>query len=166
MWNCSRFYKDLARDSGMRHESRKRMIMASVIISQLCLLLVAISPLWAENTSAPETIVKEQKSSAVAEEPEGVEGKAYYYAKRYNKKRTSSGAIYNPRKLTAAHPTIPFGTRVKVVNIANNRSVVVTVNDRCRKQNSELIDLSRAAARQLGFLGKGTARVRITPIEE
>jgi rare lipoprotein A len=139
--------------------------MTLVIACQLG-LLVAMPPLQAKTTSAPKTIVKEQKSSAVRDEPRGVKGKAYYYAKRYNKKRTSSGAIYNPRKLTAAHPTIPLGTRVKVVNLANKRSVVVTVNDRCRKHSFEFIDLSQAAARQLGFLGKGMARVRIIPIKE
>jgi len=149
----------------MRLESQKRMIMTLVIACQLG-LLVAMPPLQAKTTSAPKTIVKEQKSSAVRDEPRGVKGKAYYYAKRYNKKRTSSGAIYNPRKLTAAHPTIPLGTRVKVVNLANKRSVVVTVNDRCRKHSFEFIDLSQAAARQLGFLGKGMARVRIIPIKE
>ncbi|MEI7639169.1 MAG: septal ring lytic transglycosylase RlpA family protein [Syntrophus sp. (in: bacteria)] len=141
------------------------MIITLVIAFQLC-LLVATTPLQAETTSPPETITKEQKSSAVVEEQEGVEGKAYYYAKRYNKRKTSSGAIYNPRKLTAAHPTIPLGTRVKVVNLANDRSVVVTVNDRCRKHSFEFIDLSQAAARQLGFFGKGMARVRIITIEE
>lgn len=149
----------------MSLESQKSMIMALVIACQLG-LLVAMPPLQAETTSPPETIIKEQKNSAVVEEPEGVEGKAYYYAKRYNKKRTSSGARYNPRKLTAAHPTIPLGNRLKVVNLANDRSVVVTVNDRCRKHSFEFIDLSQAAARKLGFLGKGMARVRIIPIEE
>jgi rare lipoprotein A len=151
----------------MRLDSRKIMIMTLVIAFQLG-LLVAVPPLQAETTSSPETIIKEQNSSAVVkeQEPEGIEGKAYYYAKRYNNRRTSSGATYNPRKLTAAHPDFPLGTRVKVVNIANNRSVVVTVNDRCRKHSFEFIDLSQAAARQLGFFGKGTARVRIIPIEE
>jgi len=149
----------------MHFESRKRMIKALVIACQLCLLVV-MPPLQAETTSPPETIIKEQKSSADVEEPEGIEGKAYYYAKRYYKRKTSSGAIYRPRKLTAAHPTLPLGTRVKVVNLANKRSVVVTVNDRCRKHSFEFIDLSQAAARELGFLGKGMARVRITPIDE
>lgn len=144
---------------------QKSMIIIFLVAFQLGLLF-AMPPLHAETTSPPETITKEQASSAVAEEPEGVEGKAYYYAKRYNKKRTSSGALYNPRKLTAAHPTIPLGTRLKVVNLVNKRSVVVTVNDRCRKQSFEVIDLSQAAARQLGFFGKGTARVRIIPINE
>jgi rare lipoprotein A len=149
----------------MSLKSQKSMIMALVIACQLG-LFVLIPHLQAEVAYAPETFIKEQKNPAVVEEPEGVEGKAYYYAKRYNKKRTSSGAIHNSRKLTAAHPTIPLGTRVKVVNLANDRSVVVTVNDRCRKRSFELIDLSQAAARQLGFLGKGTAWVRIIPIEE
>jgi len=151
----------------MRLDIQKRVIMALVIAYQLG-LLVAVPPLQAETTSPPETIIKEQKSSAAVEEkePEGVEGKAYYYAKRYNQRRTSSGAIYNPRKLTAAHPTIALGTRLKVVNLANDRSVVVTVNDRCRKHSFEFIDLSRAAARQLGFFGKGMARVRIIPLED
>lgn len=153
----------------MRIESRKITItiMSLVIAFQLG-FLVAMPPVQGEETPPQERIIKEQRRSAVTEEQEreGVEGKAYYYAKRYNKKRTSSGARYNPRKLTAAHPTIPLGTRVKVVNLANERSVVVTVNDRCRKQSVEVIDLSQAAARQLGFLGKGMARVQIIPMED
>ncbi len=100
------------------------------------------------------------------EAPEGVIGKATYYKKRYNGRRTSSGMIYNQKKLTAAHPDIPFGTKVKVVNLANNRSVVVTVNDRCPERSFEFIDLSRAAARKLGFLRKGVATVRIIPVEK
>ncbi len=107
---------------------------------------------------------KTQMGSSIDKEPEGVVGKAFYYAKRYSGRKTSSGEIYDPEKLTAAHPTIPLGTRVKVLNIANERSVVVTVNDRCRKRTFELIDLSRAAARELGILVKGTAMVRIIPM--
>lgn len=129
-------------------------------------LLVVLLPLQAEIKSVQETIAKEQKGSSDIEEPEGTVGKAYYYKKRHCKRKTSSGMIYNPRKLTAAHPTIPLGTRVKVVNLSNKRSVVVIVNDRCRKHSFEFIDLSHAAARELGFLGKGMARVRIIPIEE
>ena len=159
------FHKTLTKDSSMSFESRKSMIVALVIAFQLGLLF-AMPPLHAETTSPAETITKEQAGSAVTEEPEGVEGKAYYYAKRYNKRRTSSGALYNPRKLTAAHPTIPLGTRLKVVNLSNKRSVVVTVNDRCRKHSFEFIDLSQSAARELGFFGKGMARVRIIPVDE
>jgi len=149
----------------MRLESQKSMII-TMAIAFLFGLSVAMPSLQAETASPPETIIKEQASSAAAEKQEGVEGRAYYYAKRYNKKRTSSGALYNPRKLTAAHPTIPLGTRLKVVNLSNKRSVVVTVNDRCRKHSFEFIDLSQAAAQELGFFGKGMARVRIIPVDE
>jgi rare lipoprotein A len=141
----------------------KGRFMFLAVACQLA-FLVATLPLQAEETKIPEQSVTEQKGSLTAQELKGFEAKAVYYSKRYNGRRTSSGAIYNPKKLTAAHPSIPLGTRVKVVNLANNRSVVVTVNDRCRKHGYEIIDLSRAAAWKLGFLGTGTARVRIIPI--
>jgi len=71
---------------------------------------------------------------------------------------------YNPDKLTAAHPDLPHGTRVKVINLANKKEVVVTINDRCRRRKTPIIDLSRAAAGKLGFLGKGAAKVLIVPL--
>jgi len=129
-------------------------------------LLITALPLQAEEKKIPEIIGTEQVGSLSSQEPEGGVAKAVYYNKRYNGRRTSSGAIYDPEKLTAAHPSIPLGTRVKVVNLANNRSVVVTVNDRCRAHDFEIIDLSRAAARNLDFLGKGAAKVRIIPLQE
>jgi rare lipoprotein A len=138
----------------------KWKLVCWIVACQLGFLSAPL-PLQAEKTTIPAT---EQKSSSTADEPEGVVGTAYYYAKRYNGRRTSSGATHNQHKLTAAHPTLPFGTRVKVENLANKRSVVVTVNDRCRKRSFEFIDLSRAAARELGFRGMGTARVRITTV--
>ena len=106
------------------------------------------------------------KTAPIAPEEKGSEGVATYYAKRYNGRKTNSGARYNPEKLTAAHSDLPFGTRVKVKNLANDREVTVTINDRCRKRSFPFIDLSRAAAKKLGFLGKGTAKVRIMPLDE
>ncbi len=96
--------------------------------------------------------------------PGGVEGTARFYAKRYEGRRTTSGEIYRAKKLTAAHPTLPLGTRVKVVNLENDKSVVVKINDRCLEHEDVFIDLSREAARQLGFIRQGKARVRITMI--
>ncbi len=101
-----------------------------------------------------------------AEETHGIEGIASYYAKRYNGRRTNSGHRYDPKKLTAAHPSLPHGTRVRVINLANDKEVTVTINDRCRSRKQPFIDLSREAAKQLGFLGKGTARVRMIPLDE
>jgi rare lipoprotein A len=139
-----------------------------VLLAAACTLalLVATLPLHAEETKKPEKSGTEQKGSLSAQEPEGIVAKAVYYKNSYNGKKTSSGAIYNPKKLTAAHPSIPLGTRVKIINLANSRSVVVTVNDRCRNHGYEIIDLSREAARQLDFLRIGTARVRIIPLQE
>lgn len=127
----------------------------------LCQLLISVHAdrLWAEENNSGAV------PAAVVEEPKGVKGVAYYYAKRYNGRRTNSGARYNPAKLTAAHPDLPHGTRVRVVNLANDKEVVVTVNDRCRKRKMPVIDLSRAAAAKLGFLGKGAAKVMIIPLD-
>jgi len=128
----------------------------------LCVLLL-MTPGRAE----PATPAEREKATppAVAVREEGAtEGVAYYYHRRYYRQRTSSGARYDARKLTAAHPTLPLGSKVKVENLANGRSVVVTVNDRCRKRSFEVIDMSQAAARRLGFYGKGHTRVRIVPL--
>lgn len=120
--------------------------------------------LQAEEIAAKATT--EKAASAAEKADEGVKGTASYYAKRYNGRRMTSGKRYDPKQLTAAHPTLPLGTKVKVVNLANNREVTVTITDRCRKRVSHFIDLSRAAARKLGFLGKGVTEVRIITLDE
>jgi rare lipoprotein A len=132
-------------------------------------MLVATQPLRAEDSTPAKEKTSEAeqvKTSSLEEEPAGKLGIARFYAKRFKGRRTSSGGIYNPRKLTAAHHTLPLGTRVKVVNLANKKSVIVTINDRCREHEDEFIDLSRQAARQLGMMKRGKAKVRIIPIEE
>jgi len=139
------------------------MLTISCILGQL-LSPVQTLPLHAAETSSASTT--RENTAAQTEETQGAEGVASYYAKRYNGRRTSSGQRHNPDKLTAAHPTLPHGTRVRVINLTNNKEVVVTINDRCRARKQAFIDLSRAAARKLGFLGKGTTRVRIIPLEE
>jgi rare lipoprotein A len=120
--------------------------------------------LQAEEIAAKATT--EKAASAAEKADGGVKGTASYYAKRYNGRRMTSGKRYDPKQLTAAHPTLPLGTKVKVVNLANNREVTVTITDRCRKRVSHFIDLSRAAARKLGFLGKGVTEVRIITLDE
>jgi rare lipoprotein A len=113
----------------------------------------------------PDAATGDKAAPVAALGQESSQGLASYYAKRYNGRKTRSGERYNPEKLTAAHPDLPFGTKVRVVNLANNREVVVTVNDRCRNRSFPFIDLSRAAAKELGFLGKGTAKVSIMPLD-
>jgi len=82
-----------------------------------------------------------------------------YYARKFHGRRTASGAKFDNGDLTAAHLTLPFGTLVKVTNLHNNRSVLVRVNDRGPHVRGRVLDLSRAAARALGILSQGLARV-------
>ncbi|ACM19263.1 rare lipoprotein A-like double-psi beta-barrel domain protein [Geotalea daltonii FRC-32] len=143
----------------------------SALIAAICLMLLPIHtlPLLAEelrSESRPkETPVTTEVTPKEAKDAEAV-GIASYYAKRYDGRKTTSGARYNPEKMTAAHQALPFGTKVKVTNLSNGKEVVVTVNDRCRKRKKPFIDLSRAAARELGFLGNGIAKVKIVPLAE
>jgi rare lipoprotein A len=93
------------------------------------------------------------------------EGIASWYGNEFNGRPTASGEIYNSSLLTAAHPTLPFGTILLVTNRQNNRQVAVKVNDRGPFVASRIIDLSRAAAEQLDMLITGTAPVVIDKIQ-
>ncbi len=88
-------------------------------------------------------------------------GLASYYGAAHQGRRTASGERFDQRALTAAHRRLPFGSQVLVTNLNNNRSVVVRITDRGPHTRSRLIDLSRAAAEQLGMVGAGTAKVRV-----
>jgi len=137
-----------------------------VLILFICQLFLAFHTLPAQAEEQQSESTQREQVVASQAATEGVTGTASYYAKRYNGRRTHSGARYSPQKLTAAHPGLPMGSKVKVVNLANDQEVVVIVNDRCRKKKGPHIDLSRAAARKLGFIGKGLAKVRIIPLAE
>src|SRR3989441_6897217 len=92
-------------------------------------------------------------------------GFASFYASRFHGARTASGERYDERALTAAHRTLPFGTRVQVTNLGNGRSVVVTITDRGPFARGRIIDVSRRAARRLDFVRDGTARVRLEVLQ-
>lgn len=93
-------------------------------------------------------------------------GTASWYGPGFTGNRTSSGEVYNLGDMTAAHPTLPLGTRVMVTNLENGRSAEVRVNDRGPFAKSRIIDLSRAAARELDLIGPGTAEVRVESIDD
>jgi rare lipoprotein A len=86
-------------------------------------------------------------------------GRASWYGAKFHGKRTSSGEAFDMNALTAAHPTLPFGTKLRVRNQANGREVVVRINDRGPHVRGRIIDLSKAAASALGFVRAGEARV-------
>ncbi|TBU89499.1 septal ring lytic transglycosylase RlpA family protein [Phytopseudomonas dryadis] len=89
------------------------------------------------------------------------EGKASYYGKAHHGNKTASGERFDQNALTAAHRTLPFGTRVKVTNLNNNRSVVLRINDRGPFTRGRIIDVSYKAAEALGMLRAGVAPVRV-----
>lgn len=88
-------------------------------------------------------------------------GKASYYAYAFNGRTTASGAIFKQNRLTAAHKTLPFGTKVKVLNKDNGKSVKVRITDRGPFIEGRIIDLSKKAAQRLGMVRAGVADVQI-----
>ena len=88
-----------------------------------------------------------------------------YYGKKFQGKRTSSGEIFDMNKLTCAHKTLPFGTRLKVINESNGKSVVVRVNDRGPFVAGRDLDLSFAAARKIGLIGIGVKKLKVIILE-
>jgi rare lipoprotein A len=93
-------------------------------------------------------------------------GKASYYAKNFNGRRTASGERLHRDSLTCAHRNYPFGTMLRVTNMLNGRQVVVRVNDRGPFHKGRIIDLSWAAAKELGMIAQGIAPVTVERLEE
>jgi rare lipoprotein A len=88
-------------------------------------------------------------------------GIASYYANKFEGRKTYTDEIFSQKKLSAASNTLPMHTWVRVTNLRNHRSVVLRINDRMHPRNKRLIDLSRAAAEQLGFAGRGLTKVKV-----
>lgn len=88
-------------------------------------------------------------------------GIASWYGNPYHGRKTSNGEVFDMNQMTAAHRTLPFGAMVKVTNLDNRKTVTVRINDRGPFAEGRIIDLSRAAAKEIGLLGPGLARVRI-----
>lgn len=92
---------------------------------------------------------------------DGFTGKASFYHDKFNGRKTSNGEIFSNHKFTCAHKTLPFGTMLKVTNMSTGQSVIVKVNDRGPFVRGRVIDLSKAAARQIGMIQEGVATVRV-----
>lgn len=106
-------------------------------------------------------LAKVEKRDDVLTQQTGV---ASYYSDKLHGQRTASGEPYDKDSLTAAHASLPFGTKIRVVNLKNNRSVDVRINSRAHRSNKRLLDLSKRAAKELGFLQAGIAKVKIEVI--
>ena len=88
-------------------------------------------------------------------------GKGSWYGKKFHGRLTASGEKYNMYALTAAHKTLPFNTMVEVTNLHNNRKVIVRINDRGPYARGRIIDLSYLAAKKLGYINKGVAKLKV-----
>jgi rare lipoprotein A len=155
-------------------------------ISSVTLLLLAAvlfgctaSPRFAGKSAdsssgnGPSKPVRTSESSREAprvQTPDGkalltLEGVASYYADEFHGRLTSNGETYDMHGLTAAHRTLPFGTKVRVTNLENGRSVVVRINDRGPFKEGRIIDLTLGAAKELDMIRNGTAKVRLEVLE-
>lgn len=131
------------------------------ILPVLILLLAGFQTVRAQ--SAADSIRKVHTKVVVPRLQTGV---ASYYHSKFHGRLTASGEKYDQTKLTAAHNRLPMGTRIKVTNLRNGRSVTVKVNDRLHHRNTRLVDLSKAAAAKLGFVGRGLTRVRVEVLRD
>jgi rare lipoprotein A len=125
--------------------------------SAICgsLLVILLSPLLggcAGSTRDPAEV------GGVADVQTGL---ASYYGDEYHGRRTASGEVFDNTKLTAAHRTLPFSTVVRVTNLENGRSVLLRINDRGPFVAGRILDVSRKAAEELGFIQAGTVAVRL-----
>ena len=142
----------------MKTHFRSRLIRHSlriVFVVALILLTQVRSPAG-EPSSALLTVSAHQTSQRLPET-----GLASYYGEKYHGKPTASGERFNLNEMTAAHPNLAFGTRVKVTHLESKRSVIVSINDRGPFVPGRVIDLSKAAAAELGMIQSGLAQVRI-----
>ena len=112
---------------------------------------------------SPDSIIRDEPVQV--QEPADVQvigsGVASYYGSRFAGRPTASGQLFDPSQMTAAHRSLPFGTQVQVTNPANGESVVVTINDRGPYHGNRVIDLSEAAAREIGLIRRGSGTVEL-----
>jgi rare lipoprotein A len=123
----------------------------------LKLLYLFVAVMWLAACSLPASRIPPPVTAPRASQ----HGIASWYGPGFHGKTTASGAIYNQHDLTAAHQTLPLGTRVLVTNLDNGKSIEVLINDRGPFAKGRIIDLSYAAGESLGMIGPGTIPVRI-----
>ena len=129
-------------------------------------LLATALAMWAPSADAAEFAGDAVPDDVVADvqQPPPQVGTASWYGREHAGRRTASGVRFDPDHLTAAHRHLPLGTQVRVTHVTSGRSVIVTINDRGPYVRGRIIDLSQAAAVQLGIDASGTAKVCLEPL--
>lgn len=139
-----------------------------VLALSLILSFTPFSAMASQNGAATHTISRTSSSSrsTASARPGGdrfmvAVGKASFYASRFNGRTTANGETFDMKEFTAAHRSLPFGTIVRVTNLNNGKMVFVKINDRGPYIKNRIIDLSKAAAKQLDLVDNGVGRVKI-----
>ncbi|WP_271079485.1 septal ring lytic transglycosylase RlpA family protein [Aurantiacibacter sp. MUD61] len=162
----------------MQLKSQRRMLLGGV--TALAALTIGLgAALWQDRSSAEVVRLGEGVASVDAQPVAALEplampepapspsesamasGEASYYGEELAGNRTANGEVFDPSRLTAAHRTLPLGSRVRVTNPRNGDSVVVRINDRGPYHGNRVIDLSTAAAREIGLIRSGTGNVNL-----
>lgn len=140
-------------------ESTKEEIMTfRIALASLALLAATLAN--AQQPAPPAADAAMPTAAAPVAGDHVMSGTAAWYGRKFAGRKTASGQRFNPHAMTAAHPTLAFGTRVKVTNTRNKRSVVVTINDRMNP-SGRMLDVTQAAAKRLGFIRAGLADVTL-----
>jgi rare lipoprotein A len=156
--HCVAMARIFQRADPMREKSF--VVPALLPVMLLGLVIVGLIAAWPDRGTPAEATADPERA------PQTQVGTATFYGPGFQGKRTASGARFDQRKMTAAHRTLPLGTRVRVTNLDNGQSVVVLINDRGPYgRRSRIIDMSRGAAAKLDFISDGMARVRLEVLE-
>lgn len=131
-----------------------------LFICSFLLLLLQANKVYAQSDSV---YVPPAKSSKKAKKV--FYGQASFYGNKFHGKKTANGEIFSQDKLTAACNVLPLGTWIRVTNLKNGRSVVVKTNDRLHPKMRRLVDLSRSAAKKLGYISNGLTRVKVEVLD-
>lgn len=131
-------------------------------------MVQACSTISTPTASVPEVALPAgtSKKFSTNSPPAAHMGMASWYGPGFSGKTTASGDVFDETKMTAAHKTLPLGSKAKVTNLKNGKSVEVEINDRGPYVEGRIIDLSKAAARALGIVDHGVARVRVELLDK
>jgi len=125
-----------------------RLLACALGFASVLLTMPAAANQWDDDGDSPRSVV----------------GRASWYGREFAGRKTASGERFNPEMLTGAHRTLPLGSKVRVTNLNNGRSVLVTITDRGPFIRHRIIDLSEGAARELRMVRRGVASVMIQPL--
>lgn len=134
-----------------------------ILLKWMCFLVLATffgATVYAQKGGSKKETVQNKKTGRI------LYGQASYYANKFHGRKTASGEIFNHDNLTAACNVLPLGTRVKVTNLKNGKSIIVKTNDRLHTKTRRIIDLTKAGAKKLDFVKRGLTRVKIEVLDK